>query len=82
MEKLLAVLHSLIKFRHYITSYQTFVHIDYVATKYLKNKPDVNALIRWLPLLQQFDLTIINKPGKENVVTDFLCRLNLHVGEE
>jgi hypothetical protein len=33
------------------------------------NKPDVNArIIRWLLLLQQFDLTIVDKPGKENVV--------------
>ena len=47
------------------------------------NKPDVNArIIRWLLLLQQFDLTIVDKPGKENVVVDFLCRMNLPAGEE
>ena len=46
------------------------------------NKLDVNARItRWLLLLQQFDLTIFDKPGKENVVADFLSRVNLHVGE-
>eukprot|EP00253_Pinus_taeda_P018631 PITA_18631 len=31
---------------------------------------------------QQFDLTIIDKPGKENVVVDFLSRVNLTAGEE
>eukprot|EP00253_Pinus_taeda_P001485 PITA_01485 len=47
------------------------------------NKPDVNArIIRWLLLLQKFDLTIIDKPGKENVVVDFLSRVNLPAGEE
>ena len=47
------------------------------------NKPEVNArIIRWLHLLQQFDLTIVDKPGKENVVVDFLSRLDLPVGEE
>eukprot|EP00253_Pinus_taeda_P023178 PITA_23178 len=47
------------------------------------NKPDVNSRnIRWLLLLQQFDLTNIDKPGKENVVADFLSRLDLPVGEE
>jgi len=47
------------------------------------NKPDVNAsIIRWLLLLQQFDLTIVDKPGKENVVADFLSRLDLLAGEE
>ena len=34
-KELLVVVHSLNKFRHYITSYQTFVHIDHVAIKYL-----------------------------------------------
>ena len=46
------------------------------------NKPDVNAhIIRWLLLLQQFDLAIVDKRGKENVVVDFLSRLDLPAGE-
>ena len=77
------VVHSLNKFRHYITGYQTFVHTDHAVIRYLMNKPDVNArIIRWLLLLQQFDLTIVDKPGKENVVADFLPRLDLPTGEE
>lgn len=47
------------------------------------NKPDINScIIRWLLLLQQFDLTIIDKLGKENVVAEFLSRVNLPAGEE
>jgi len=47
------------------------------------NKLDVNArIIRWLILLQQFDLTIVDKLGKENVVANFLSRLDLPAGEE
>ena len=47
------------------------------------NKPDVNAwIIRWLLLLQQFDLTIFDNLGKENVVVEFLSRLTFPVGEE
>ena len=50
------------------------MHADHA----LMNKLDVNArIIRWLLLLQQFDLTIVDKPGKENVVADFLSRVNL-----
>ena len=76
-KELLAIVHSLNKFRHSIIGYQTFVHTDHAAIRYLMNKPDVNAhIIRWLLLLQQFDLTIIDRPGKENVVTDFLSRVN------
>ncbi len=71
-KELLAVVHSLNKFRHYIIGYQTFLHTDHATIRYLMNKPDVNAhIIRWLLLLQQFDLTIIDKLGKENVVVDF-----------
>jgi len=33
-------------------------------------------------LLQQFDLTIIDKPSRENIVEYFLSRLALLVGEE
>ena len=47
------------------------------------NKRDVNArIIIWFLLLQQFDLTIIDKPGKENLVADFLSRLTFHTSNE
>ena len=39
-------------------------------------------IIRWLLLLQNFDLTIIEKPGKENVSADFLSRLTLSTGNK
>ena len=40
------------------------------------NKPITNARVtRWLSLLQEFYITIVDKPGKENVVADFLSRL-------
>jgi len=51
-KEFLVVVHSLDKFRHYITGYQTFVHTDHAAIGYLMNKPNVNArIIRWLLLL-------------------------------
>ena len=70
-------------FRHYITGYQKCVHIDDATIKYLMNKNNVNVRInRWLLLLQQFVFTIIEKPGKENVVADFLSRLALPASDE
>ena len=52
-KELLAVVHSLNKFRHYITDYQTFVHADHATIRYLMKKIDVNArIIRWFLLLQ------------------------------
>ena len=56
---MLAVVYTLNKFRHYITGYPIFVHIDHAG-----------RLARWLLLLQEFDITIIDKPGKANVVAN------------
>ena len=82
-KELMEVVHSLNKFRHYIIGYQTFVNIDHAAIKYLMIKLDMSAwIIRWLLLLQPFDLTIVDKPSKENVVAGFLSRVNFPVGEE
>ena len=69
----LAIVYSIQKFRHYITGYTTFVHTENSAIKYRMNKLVTNARItRWQLLLQEFGITIIDRPGKENVVADFL----------
>jgi hypothetical protein len=40
------------------------------------NNPITNDRVtRWLLLLQEFDIMILDKPRKENVVVDFLSRL-------
>lgn len=40
------------------------------------NKPTIlGRLARWLFLLHEFDLTIIDKTGKANVVVDYFSRL-------
>ena len=45
------------------------------------NKPITNGRItRVLLLLQEFNITIIDRPGKENLVADFLSGIN-HRGE-
>ena len=65
------------KFRHYIIGYEVFVHTDHSAIKYLMNKPLTSGRVtRWLLLLQEFNVTIVDRPGKSNVVADFLSRLD------
>lgn len=32
------------------------------------------VVTRWLLLLQEFDITIVDKPGKDNVIADFLSK--------
>eukprot|EP00253_Pinus_taeda_P006299 PITA_06299 len=49
----------------------------------LQVDPNKVAIIKRVPPPQkQFDLTIVDKPGRENVVADFLSRLDLPAGEE
>lgn len=45
------------------------------------NKLVVNTrIIRWLLLLQEFNVTIVDKPRKSNVVVDFLSQIK-HDGD-
>eukprot|EP00253_Pinus_taeda_P031074 PITA_31074 len=63
-KEFLAVIYAINKFRHYITGYTTFVHTDHSAIKYLMNKSVTNARVtRWLLLLQEFDITIVDIPN-------------------
>jgi len=70
--------HAINKFRHYISGYKVFVHIDHFAICFLMNKPITNGRItHWNLLLQEFDITIVDKPRKDNAVADFLSRLTI-----
>jgi len=74
---MLAVVHAVNKFRHYITGYEIFVHTDHSALRYLMNKSITNGRItRWLLLMQEFNITVLDRPGRENQVADFLSRLH------
>ena len=73
----MAFIYAINKFQHYITGYPvTHVHIDHYVIKYLMNKPITNGRVTlWLLLLQEFDISIMDRPGKTNVVADFLLRI-------
>ena len=72
-KEFLAVVHVINKFGHYITGYQVFIHTNHAAIRFLMKKPVTNGRVtRWLLLLQEFDITILDKPGKDNVVAYFL----------
>ena len=52
------------------------MYTNHSAIKYLANNPITNGgITRWLILLQEFDITIKDRPGKENLVADFLSKM-------
>nr|GEU30956.1 reverse transcriptase domain-containing protein [Tanacetum cinerariifolium] len=52
------------------------VYTDHSALKYLFNKQDAKPrLLRWVLLIQEFDITVCDKKGTENLAADHLSRL-------
>jgi hypothetical protein len=75
-KEFLVVIYAINKFHHYITGYPAILYTDHYATKYLSNKPITNGRVtRWLLILHEFDITIKERPGKENLITDFLSHI-------
>ncbi|KAJ9541977.1 hypothetical protein OSB04_028483 [Centaurea solstitialis] len=75
-KELLAVVFAFEKFRSYLMGTKVIVHTDHSALKYLISKKDAKPrLIRWVLLLQEFDLEIIDRKGTNNQVADHLSRI-------
>ena len=65
-KEFLAVVFACDKFRPYIVDSKVTIHTDHAAIRYLMEKKDAKPrLIRWVLLLQEFDLHIIDRKGAE-----------------
>nr|GEY23403.1 reverse transcriptase domain-containing protein [Tanacetum cinerariifolium] len=82
-KEMLVVVYAFEKFWPYLVLSKSIVYTDHSALKYLLNKQDAKPrLLRWVLFLQEFDITILDKKGSENLAADHLSRLeNPHQDE-
>ncbi|GKD46058.1 reverse transcriptase domain-containing protein, partial [Tanacetum coccineum] len=82
-KELLAVVYAFEKFWPYLVLSKSILYMDHSALKYLLAKQDAKPrLLRWILLLQEFDVVICDKKGAENLATDHISRLeNPHQSE-
>nr|GEV56626.1 reverse transcriptase domain-containing protein [Tanacetum cinerariifolium] len=73
---MLAVVYAFEKFRPYLVLSKSIIYTDHLALKYLLSKQYAKTrLIRWVLLLQEFDIIIRDKKGMKNLATAHLSRL-------
>ena len=70
-------------FRPNLLGSHVIIHTDHASIKYLMAKKDAKPrLIRWVLLLQKFDLEIKDKKGSDNVIVNHLSRLERPTKDE
>ena len=74
--EMLAMVFACEKFRPYILGSHVVIHTDHATIKYLMAKKEAKPrLIKWVLLLQEFDMEIKDKKGCDNVIVDHLSRV-------
>ncbi|GJW71154.1 reverse transcriptase domain-containing protein, partial [Tanacetum coccineum] len=75
-KELLVVVYAFEKFWSYLVLSKSIVYTNHSAIKYIFTKKDAKPrLMRWILLLQEFDVITRDKKGAENLAADHLSRL-------
>ncbi|RDX84771.1 Retrovirus-related Pol polyprotein from transposon 17.6, partial [Mucuna pruriens] len=75
-KELFPIVFALDKFHSYLLGSKIIVFFDHAALRFLLKKTNVKPrLIRWMSLLQEFNIEIKDKKGAENSVGDHLSRI-------
>ena len=74
-KELLAVVHFLKYFRHYLLGRHFVVRTDHAALQWLRKTPEpIGQQARWLELLEEFDFEVVHRPGFRHANADGLSR--------
>ena len=73
---MLAIVYALEKIRSYLVGSRVVIFTDHTTINYLLTKADSKPrLIRWVLLIQEFDIVIKDNKGSENVMADHHFKL-------
>ena len=73
--ELLAVIHALKIWRHYLLGRRFQLVTDHKSLKWIFTQPNLNMRQRrWIEILHEYNFEIVYRSGKENVIADALSR--------
>ena len=72
--ELFALIHALYRWRHIVFGFKIIALVDHSSLTYIGTLTNYMVL-NWLNFLQQFDLTVVHRPGFKHIVPDALSHL-------